>query len=137
MGALMVPIPVAEKESTVTSPTGRILCVDDDSSTCEMVSHILKNYKVISVQTKGDALRLISEQAFDAIILDYHLPDGDGLEICRFVRLYDPSVPILFISSDVELTEMRVLKAGAQGMIRKGLDLVDTLASKIEHYRAG
>jgi two-component system, NtrC family, response regulator HydG len=116
----------------VTSPAGQILCVEDDTTAYELVSWILKDYQVIHVRTRADALQLISEHEFDAMILDYRLPDGNGVEICEFARQNDISVPILLITGDARLREARALKAGAQGLLRKGLDLANNLESAIK-----
>lgn len=109
------------------TPQKRILCVDDDSAICDLVRYLLRDFEVISVSRKEDAIRMLSEHRFDLIILDYFLPDGNGFELCSFIRQFENEVPILFITVTSLVTESEVLAIGAQGLIKKGLELANNL----------
>ncbi len=98
----------------------RILCVDDSTDTCELVLSILKEeYEVTSGYSKADALKRATAERFDLYILDYHLPDGTGLELCLMLRGFDRNTPILFATASSSITEAQVITAGAQGLIQK------------------
>ncbi|MFL6228108.1 MAG: response regulator transcription factor [Pyrinomonadaceae bacterium] len=96
-----------------------VLCVDDSTDTCELVTHILKDYKVTSAYSMADAVKRATAEKFDLYILDYHLPDGTGLELCLMLRAFDSDTPMLFATSTSSITEAQVITAGAQGLIRK------------------
>lgn len=66
----------------------RILAVDDDPAILEWLDAILGEEKalVVSSTVKGAVRLLETHDAFDLLILDVHLPDGQGTEILREVR---------------------------------------------------
>ena len=97
----------------------QILCVDDSTDTCELVTVILKDYDVTSVYSMADALKRATAEKYDLYILDYHLPDGTGLELCLLLRGFDRDAPILFATASSSITEAQVITAGAQGLVRK------------------
>jgi CheY-like chemotaxis protein len=116
----------------------RILCIEDDQDTCEMLTLALKpsGYEVISVHTSQEALRKAFSDRFDAILLDAHLPDLSGIEVCRQIRKFNADTPIIFNSGDSrpEIIE-EAIKAGAQAYLRKPVELLDlkqTIANLLE-----
>ena len=99
-----------------------ILCVDDNSDVCILVAAILKEYNLTSAYSMADAVKRATAEKFDLYILDYHLPDGTGLELCLMLRTFDRDTPILFATATSSITETQVMTAGAQGLIRKDGD---------------
>ena len=108
------------KEYTPIPNSKKILCVDDHSDTCELITTILKAHEVISAYSMADAVKQATAQKFDLYILDYHLPDGTGLELCLMLRAFDQDTPMLFATGSSSIKEAQVITAGAQGLIRKG-----------------
>lgn len=110
----------------------QILCVDNNSDTCELVSHILTEYEVTSAYSLADAIKRATARKFDLYVLDYHLPDGTGLELCLMLRTFDRDTPILFATATNEIAESQVITAGAQGLVRKGSQsFVDDLQAQV------
>jgi CheY-like chemotaxis protein len=103
----------------MTPPKKHILCVDDHSDTCELVALILKDYNVTSANSMADAIKCATAEKFDLYLLDYHLPDGTGLELCPTLRTLHPGTPILFATATSSITEAEVIIAGAVGLVRK------------------
>lgn len=99
-----------------------ILCVDDHGDTCELISFILKDYKVTSANSMAEALRLASTNKFSLYLLDYHLPDGTGIELCLLIKNFDAETPILFITGTSSMIEQQALNIGAQGLLKKSDD---------------
>jgi CheY-like chemotaxis protein len=97
----------------------RILCVEDNPDLCELIAAVLTEYQVISASGESDAWRRYGSQKFSLILLDYHLEEGDGLTLCERIREKDLQTPIVFITSDEDLTEEQVREAGAQRLIKK------------------
>lgn len=97
----------------------RILCVDNNSDICEIVSLALRSYEVTPAYSMADAIRKATAEKFDLYILDYHLPDGTGLELCLMLRAFDRDTPLLFVTATSRITEAQVITAGAQGLVRK------------------
>ena len=111
----------------------RILCVDDHTDMCELVAVILKKYQVVSAHSMEDALRQATLEKFDLYLLDYHLPDGTGLELCLLIKNFDTETPILFFTGTSSMTKDQASTVGAQGLVRKGnAAFNDELAKKVE-----
>ena len=100
----------------------RILCVEDDPDARGLLEFVLTDagYEVVCAERSEQVLALTRNETFDLYILDNWLPDLSGEELCRTIRTYDPTTPILFHSgaafnSDKE----RALSVGAQGYLVK------------------
>ena len=94
----------------------RILCVQDQPDSCEMLSYFMNReaYDVVSASTFIDGLAKALTEKFDAIILDSHLPDGSGIELCRQIRALNHQTPIIFYSADVYPHQVEeAMQAGA------------------------
>ena len=85
----------AAKETRVEVPEARggLLVVDDEPFLREAVAASLRflGFGVTTAETAADALRLARDQAFDLMILDVMLPDGDGFEAVRRLRPPHPA----------------------------------------------
>jgi DNA-binding response OmpR family regulator len=92
---------------------------------------MLKDYEVEAAYSMADAVKQATAQKFDLYILDYHLPDGTGLELCLMLRTFDRDTPILFATATSSITESQVITAGAQGLIRKGTSFSDELPARV------
>jgi two-component system response regulator VicR len=98
----------------------RLLCVEDNPDICELVSAILTDFQVISANSVAEAWDRYDEYSYSLIILDHHLADGTGLDFCSKLRALDPFVPVIFFTSDPEITPTMVNQVGAQSLVSKG-----------------
>jgi DNA-binding response OmpR family regulator len=98
----------------------RILCIEDDADTCELLATWLGLYNclVTSASTMAHGVELARQQAFDLYLIDSRLPDGTGVEVCNRIRAFDSRTPILFWSGDDEGDDHAYV-AGAQAFITK------------------
>src|SRR5687768_11578736 len=106
----------------------RILLVDDDKDTCELMSLMITlendNYEVISTSNAEEALVLMENNPFDMYILDSMLPDMSGVELCARVRRDDKQTPILFYSGRADTSYIdKARAAGATEYLVKPNDL--------------
>ena len=98
----------------------RILLVDGGVDVRALAELIRAEYKLIYARDFGDGLRLARQRYFDLYILDNWLPDGNGAELCRLIRAFDPHTPILFYSASDYSRDMReAMRAGAQEYLVK------------------
>ena len=106
----------------LSSVKPRVLCVDDDEDSREILSMMLKFRRIDTktVGTAAQALSLIEAERFDLYLLDAWLPDLDGFELCRRMREADPHTPILFFSGAAyEADKKRAIEAGANDYVIK------------------
>lgn len=104
------------------SPKRRILCVDDDPDTCQMLTHLLadENYETQAITNVEDALTLSQRQSFNLYILDARFPDGKGLSLCSHIRQFDPHTPIVVYSGAVyDSDREEAERAGATAFVPK------------------
>src|SRR5262249_34309460 len=113
-----------------------ILCIDDDQDTCELVKAILglDLYQVETVTTAAEGLEKARYNRYQLILLDLQLLNGDGIELCRQIRLFDPKTPILFYSGEGRQSHIQAsLDAGAQDYLLKPVAPED-LRRKVNAY---
>ena len=102
--------------------TCRILCIDDHDDTSEMLSLILsqEDFEVVTTRTVEEALELARPGAFDLYVLDKHLPDGSGLDLCAKLNDLTPGVPCLVYSGDAyAIHRSEAMAAGAHAYVVK------------------
>ncbi len=99
----------------------RVLIVDDDQKTVELVSLYLKRdgYRVLTAYDGVEALRQAREGHADLIVLDLMLPGMDGLEVCRTLR-EESDVPIIMLTAKTtEQDKLTGLDLGADDYVTK------------------
>ncbi len=113
----------------MSEPKTRILCVEDNRDSREMIVTLLRqvnrDYVVTAVETAAEALALNGDGTFDLYILDIWLPGMDGVELCRRLRERGVKQPIMFFSAMGVQEKDRdyVLAAGANEFLIKTVDL--------------
>lgn len=105
----------------------RILVVEDDASLRDDLIVFLeaKDYTATGAATVADALRLLEDAAFDLILLDLGLPDGNGLDLLRQVRArcgLTCGVVVLTARHDLE-DRLQALEAGSDAYLIKHASL--------------
>jgi two-component system KDP operon response regulator KdpE len=99
----------------------RILLVDDEASIQRSVTALLRSrgYDVDSAGTGAAALRSVAERPPDLIVLDLGLPDIEGTEVCRRIRVTS-TVPIIVLSArGGEADKVNALDLGADDYVTK------------------
>lgn len=115
-----------------------ILFADDECDIRELVQLQLHaaGFRMSTVDNGADVLRLVTTERFDALLLDYWMADETGVELCRKIRTFDHSTPILICSGAVtEADKEAAVLAGAQGYVQKPFnskDLIGALRSCLE-----
>jgi DNA-binding response OmpR family regulator len=117
------------------SPT--ILNVDDDEASRFALTLLLRGagFQVHEAATGGAARRLLAEKP-DLVLLDVHLPDDNGFDICRQIKA-DPAtaaIPVIFLSAVAVRTEDRRhgLEIGGDAYLVKPVEP----AVVVDHVRA-
>ena len=123
-------------------PMSKILVVDDEPNIIQLAKLYLERdgYDVEAAETGQDALSKFVSFGPDIIILDLMLPDMDGFEICRRIRMKS-DVPILMLTARTEGTDRVVgLELGADDYLTKPFDpreLVARIRAILRRYQSG
>lgn len=118
----------------------RILFVDDEPDIVRLVEFRLnkEGFAVIHAKDGNEALGLLAHEKPDLILLDLLLPDIDGLEVCRMIKL-EPDlkdIPVIFFTASAaepDKLEEKVRHLGAQGLIIKPFTS-EELLNKIRRF---
>jgi len=100
----------------------KILVVEDDPNLLSVLTKMLtdERYTVDSVSSAEDARSYLTSVSYDLVILDRHLPDADGLQICMEYRGNGGKAPILFLTGkDTTKDKVTGLEAGADDYLTK------------------
>jgi len=109
---------------------GTILVVDDEPNIADLVDLYLRSegYKVVKAATGEDALRAVARHRPRLVVLDVGLPDIDGLEVCRRLRLAS-AIPVIFLTArDGEIDRVLGLELGADDYVTKPFSPAELVA---------
>jgi len=83
-----------------------------------------------------EALKKIEEEAYDAIILDFQMPEMDGLAVLKVLKSKKPELQVILLTGHATLQKgIEAMKLGAMDFVEKPADL-ETLTEKIKKARA-
>jgi DNA-binding NarL/FixJ family response regulator len=113
----------------------RVFLVDDHKLVRHAVRELLEQCDDVEVVgeagTAEEALLGIARTRPNVAVIDMRLPDGNGIEVCREVRLHDPNIHCLILTSVADdETRFNAVMAGAGGYLLKqvkGTDVVDAV----------
>lgn len=126
----------------------QVLYVDDDPSLLELTREFLEtrneNFSVDTVQRPREALSVVENGGYDAVVSDYQMPEMDGLELLDAVRNdLGSAIPfVVFTGKGREDVAMEALNLGADRYLQKGGDpssqygmLARCIEQEVDHYR--
>lgn len=102
-----------------------IFLIEDDEALAEGISFMLvkEGYETERFSACSDSRRALEQIQPDLILLDWNLPDGDGLMLCREIS-EKRKIPILMITArDMEIDQVMCLESGADDYIAKPFSL--------------
>ena len=111
--------------------TRRILVVDDEPSIVDAVATALRyeGFEVDEAATGRGALSLVQRQEPDLIVLDWMLPDLDGIEVGRRLREQGFRCAVLFLTAkDSTENKVEALRAGGDDYVTKPFSLAELVA---------
>jgi len=125
------------KTMQVKSDKKKILAVDDVPDVLNTVKSVLKEkYAVYGVTNHLDALRFLTNNHADLILLDIEMPDMNGFALLNLIRKIDAysTTPVLFITSNVTPENLKkVRRDNASSFLRKPINR-QLLLEKTEKY---
>lgn len=117
----------------------QILCIEDDAGLLRLMQKRLERsgYQTIPCSSASEASTLLSETEFDAVVVDFWLPDDNGLAVLKLISNMEVSPPVIMVTgqSDVEIA-VEAMKLGAADFLSKDmegeyLNLLPTLLDKV------
>jgi DNA-binding response OmpR family regulator len=110
----------------------KILIVEDDQALCQTLKTALEleNYTVLTASDGGDGFKLATKENFDLILLDLKLPEMDGFEVCKNLRLGGDRTPIIFLTGEKkeEIDKVLGLELGGDDYMTKPFGTRELLA---------
>jgi DNA-binding NtrC family response regulator len=120
--------PVGASESAVS---GTVLVIDDEPAIRESLQTLLEaeGYSVDTAVDGEDGLNRMASRPFDLVLLDFALPDRNGIEILKDIRERDSAMAVIMITAygTVE-NAVRAIQSGATNFIQKPWDNEKLLA---------
>ena len=107
-----------------------LLLIEDDGALAAMVAEYLgrAGFRVEQAGTAVEGLARVQREAFDAVVLDVMLPDGDGFDVCRTIRQHS-TIPILMLTARGDAADRIVgLELGADDYLPKPFEPRELLA---------
>jgi CheY-like chemotaxis protein len=103
-----------------------VLFIDDEPVLREVFLHMADRSQDVRMQTAAsaaDGLRLLGETGFDAIVLDYEMPEINGIQFLKILRSRGDTTPvIMFTGAGRENTAIEALNNGANFYLKKSDD---------------
>ena len=115
----------------------KIAIIDDDPSMVKVLRIMLTSsgYEVVEATSGTKGFMITKRELPDLVLLDIMMPDVDGFEVCRRLKL-DPdtkNIPVIFVSAKTGAEHIEMgLSLGAEGYITKPFELQDILDKIVE-----
>lgn len=108
----------------------KILLVEDDPNTLEGLAEILTEEKFLVTKAKNarEALDLINQKPFNLLLIDYLLPDKDGLEVAEEILGTHPEIKVIMMTAFGSVKNaVHAMKLGIYDYLTKPIDLEELL----------
>ena len=113
------------------SSLGSVLIIDDEAAIRESLQTLLdlEGYEVETANDGNEGLARLADRPFDLVLLDFALPERNGIEVLRDIRERDSELPVIMITAygTVE-NAVNAMQAGATNFIQKPWDNEKLLA---------
>jgi len=104
---------------------GRLLITDDEKWICESLNLLFsrKGLEVSTALTGQESLDLLNSKTIDLVILDFNLPDMNGLDVLAGIKKINPHIPVIFMTGyGSETISIKAFKLGIADYFIKPFD---------------
>ena len=122
---------VLSRQSVTAANAGSVLIIDDEAAIRESLETLLEfeGFTVESAETGEGGLAKLADRPFDLVLLDFALPDRNGLEILADIRARDSQLAVIMITAYGTVDNaVRAMQKGATNFIQKPWDNEKLLA---------
>ena len=112
----------------------RVLLVDDEPEFLEIMAERMRarDMEVVTSSSAAEAFSLIATDSFDAVVMDFMMPEMDGIEALKAIKEKRPEMQIILLTGHATVEKgVEAMKAGAMDFVEKPADL-DALSEKIK-----
>jgi DNA-binding NtrC family response regulator len=116
----------------------KVLLVDDEEDFLEAMAERMRarDMEVITASSAGEALKKMESETFDAIVLDFQMPEMDGMEALKSIKAKRPESQIILLTGFATVEKgVQAMKEGAADFLEKPADL-EVLSQKIKEAKA-
>lgn len=116
---------------TLANPPARVLVVDDDEDIRGLIVQQVAQagFEVSHAASLAEVRQKMKTEAFDVVILDLNLPDGDGIDLCREMRAGDRTEAVIMVTArDASIDRVLGLELGADDYLTKPFEPRELLA---------
>ncbi len=111
----------------------KILCVEDDRVSRELLEHVLSpiGCELLKAENGAEALDAITREHIDLVLLDVVMPGMDGYEVCRAIKGVERTrnIPVIMITGLISKEDrIRGIEAGAEEFLTKPINPAEVLA---------
>src|SRR5579859_5224623 len=127
----MSEVAVLSRQNVEATTAGSILIIDDEAAIRESLETLLEfeGYSVQSAGTGEQGLIKLGDCPFDLVLLDFALPDRNGLQVLTEIRDRDPQLAVIMITAYGTVDNaVRAMQNGANNFIQKPWDNEKLLA---------
>lgn len=111
--------------------SNKILAVDDNKDilyTLQAIAEVA-GFDLTPISKGGEALKILKQKSLDLVIVDYYMPDMNGLELVEKIRNFNSKIPLLVLTVDESLEiARRFMDAGATDFASKPIRAADLIS---------
>lgn len=120
----------AESANNKIAASFKILIVDDNRDFVEFIRYLLSHhgFAVCWAYNGPDCLETLRTQTADLVVLDVMMPKMDGLAVCRELKRFRPSLPVILLTAKDDLeTRAAAMALGVSEFLTKPVNIEDFL----------
>ncbi|PID39189.1 MAG: two-component system response regulator [Proteobacteria bacterium] len=114
--------------------TESVLLVDDEVEFLDIMAERMRarDMEVTTSTSASEALSLIATESYDAVVMDFQMPEMDGIQALKAIKEKKPEMQIILLTGHATVQKgVEAMKAGAIDVVEKPADL-DALSDKIK-----
>ena len=115
----------------------KVLIVDDEKDFLDIMAERMgaRGVEVSTTTSAEDALEMVQTESFDAVIMDFLMPEMDGFTALKLFKESRPDLSVILLTANVPDEKcLEAIQLGAMDVIEKPADL-NLLTQKIEEAR--
>ena len=118
--------------------SAKVLLVDDEKDFLDIMAERMeaRGMDVSTACSAEDALKMVQTESYDAVIIDFLMPEMDGFSALKMFKESRPDLSVILLTANVtDEKRLEAIKLGALDVIEKPADL-NILTQKIEAAKA-